>query len=150
MFRAGPLDCLSGVATKSQVVQAVVIYVAASNRKVLSSHLLPPALPASAYAVVLQVHRSMAMQGYDAVKSDVWALGVMLCVLLLGKFPFEGQEASDRTNDPLCEVSPPQDPGPVVLCCYPPPMPRCLEPIPPMSALCSVRTLGPPCKCSIM
>eukprot|EP00967_Tisochrysis_lutea_P049329 scaffold60425_cov17-Tisochrysis_lutea.AAC.1 len=26
---------------------------------------------------------------YDGTKADVWAMGVLLCVILIGKFPFE-------------------------------------------------------------
>jgi serine/threonine protein kinase len=26
---------------------------------------------------------------YDGTKVDVWAMGVLLCVILIGKFPFD-------------------------------------------------------------
>lgn len=29
---------------------------------------------------------------------DIWAAGVMLCVMLIGRFPFEGTEMSHVTN----------------------------------------------------
>eukprot|EP00798_Chlamydomonas_sp_ICE-L_P026073 gene26073-11776_t len=42
---------------------------------------------------------------YDGVKADVWAMGVLLCVTLLGKFPFEGDSVSTRgVNDPMKKV----------------------------------------------
>ena len=28
---------------------------------------------------------------YDSAKADVWSMGVLLCVMLIGKFPFEGE-----------------------------------------------------------
>lgn len=42
---------------------------------------------------------------YDGTKADVWALGVLLCVTLIGKFPFEGDSVSTRqVNDPMKKV----------------------------------------------
>ena len=43
---------------------------------------------------------------YDAAKADVWAMGVMLCVMLIGKFPFDGDSVSTRDidGDPLRAV----------------------------------------------
>lgn len=35
---------------------------------------------------------------YDGTKVDIWAAGVMLCVMLIGRFPFEGTEMSHVTN----------------------------------------------------
>lgn len=35
---------------------------------------------------------------YDGTKVDIWAAGVMLCVMLIGRFPFEGTEMSNVTN----------------------------------------------------
>jgi len=26
---------------------------------------------------------------YDGIKADVWAMGVLLCIILIGQFPFE-------------------------------------------------------------
>ena len=39
-----------------------------------------------------------APQQYDGTKVDIWAAGVMLCVMLVGRFPFEGTEMSHVTN----------------------------------------------------
>lgn len=36
--------------------------------------------------------------GYDGKKVDVWALGVLLFVMLLGQFPFESMEDSEATG----------------------------------------------------
>jgi serine/threonine protein kinase len=42
---------------------------------------------------------------YDGTKADVWAMGVLLCVMLIGKFPFEGDSISTMgVNDPLKKV----------------------------------------------
>ena len=42
---------------------------------------------------------------YDGTKADVWALGVLLCVSLIGKFPFEGDSVSTMgVNDPMKKV----------------------------------------------
>ncbi len=42
---------------------------------------------------------------YDGTKADVWALGVLLCVMLIGKFPFEGDSISTvGVNDPMKKV----------------------------------------------
>jgi serine/threonine-protein kinase SRK2 len=35
---------------------------------------------------------------YDGTKADIWAAGVMLCVMLIGRFPFEGTEMSHVTD----------------------------------------------------
>lgn len=35
---------------------------------------------------------------YDGTKADIWASGVLLCVMLIGRFPFEGTEMSNATN----------------------------------------------------
>lgn len=40
---------------------------------------------------------------YDGTKADVWAAGVMLVVMLIGRFPFEGTEMNHFTN--LDEIS---------------------------------------------
>jgi serine/threonine protein kinase len=34
-------------------------------------------------------------QGYDACKADVWSMGIMLHVLLIGSFPFEGESREE-------------------------------------------------------
>uniref|UniRef100_A0A7S0WUB7 Protein kinase domain-containing protein n=1 Tax=Chlamydomonas leiostraca TaxID=1034604 RepID=A0A7S0WUB7_9CHLO len=42
---------------------------------------------------------------YDGTKADVWAMGVLLCVVLIGKFPFEGDSVSTMgVNDPMKKV----------------------------------------------
>ncbi|KAJ9514865.1 kinase-like domain-containing protein [Haematococcus lacustris] len=42
---------------------------------------------------------------YDGTKADVWAMGVLLCVMLIGKFPFEGDSVSTMgVNDPMKKV----------------------------------------------
>ena len=42
---------------------------------------------------------------YDGTKADVWAMGVLLCVSLIGKFPFEGDSVSTMgVNDPMKKV----------------------------------------------
>jgi serine/threonine protein kinase len=42
---------------------------------------------------------------YDGRKADVWAMGVLLCVMLIGKFPFEGDSISTMgVHDPLKKV----------------------------------------------
>ena len=40
-----------------------------------------------------QITAAKMQQGktsYDGTKADIWAMGVLLCVCLIGKFPFEG------------------------------------------------------------
>eukprot|EP00195_Chlamydomonas_chlamydogama_P017435 CAMPEP_0202915134 /NCGR_PEP_ID=MMETSP1392-20130828/64899_1 /ASSEMBLY_ACC=CAM_ASM_000868 /TAXON_ID=225041 /ORGANISM="Chlamydomonas chlamydogama, Strain SAG 11-48b" /LENGTH=443 /DNA_ID=CAMNT_0049607039 /DNA_START=317 /DNA_END=1648 /DNA_ORIENTATION=- len=42
---------------------------------------------------------------YDGIKADVWAMGVLLCVALIGKFPFEGDSVSTmQVNDPMKKI----------------------------------------------
>ncbi|GAX77681.1 hypothetical protein CEUSTIGMA_g5124.t1 [Chlamydomonas eustigma] len=42
---------------------------------------------------------------YDGTKADVWAMGVLLCVSLIGKFPFEGDSVSTMgVNDPMKKI----------------------------------------------
>lgn len=42
---------------------------------------------------------------YDGTKADVWAMGVLLCVMLIGKFPFEGDSVSTMgVGDPMKKV----------------------------------------------
>eukprot|EP00955_Chlamydomonas_euryale_P023171 244132-Chlamydomonas_euryale.AAC.18 len=42
---------------------------------------------------------------YDGVKADVWAMGVLLCVMLIGKFPFEGDSVSAMgVQDPMKKI----------------------------------------------
>jgi serine/threonine protein kinase len=42
---------------------------------------------------------------YDGTKADVWAMGVLLCVMLIGKFPFEGDSVSTMgVADPMKKV----------------------------------------------
>lgn len=42
---------------------------------------------------------------YDGVKADVWAMGVLLCVMLIGKFPFEGDSVSIMgVADPMKKI----------------------------------------------
>lgn len=42
---------------------------------------------------------------YDGVKADVWAIGVLLCVMLIGKFPFEGDSVSVMgVADPMKKI----------------------------------------------
>ena len=43
--------------------------------------------------------------GYDAIKADMWACGVLLFVMLLGMFPFEHAEHPDpNSSDAHVEV----------------------------------------------
>ena len=47
-----------------------------------------------------KMHQGKAL--YDGTKADVWAMGVLLCVMLIGKFPFEGESVSTmQCNDPM-------------------------------------------------
>ena len=42
---------------------------------------------------------------YDGAKADIWAMGVMLCVMMIGKFPFEGDTLSTRNiSEPLKQL----------------------------------------------
>lgn len=42
---------------------------------------------------------------YDGTKADVWAMGVLLCVMLIGKFPFEGDSVSSMgVSDPMKKI----------------------------------------------
>ena len=42
---------------------------------------------------------------YDGTKADVWAMGVLLCVMLIGKFPFEGDSVSSMgISDPMKKI----------------------------------------------
>ncbi|GAX78594.1 hypothetical protein CEUSTIGMA_g6033.t1 [Chlamydomonas eustigma] len=42
---------------------------------------------------------------YDGAKADVWAMGVLLCVMMIGKFPFEGDTVSTTSiPDPLKQI----------------------------------------------
>lgn len=42
---------------------------------------------------------------YDGTKADVWAMGVLLCVMLIGKFPFEGDSVSTMAvTDPMKKI----------------------------------------------
>lgn len=51
-------------------------------------------------------HPGYQSSRYDGMKADVWAMGVMLTVLVLGRFPFEaGPAAGEARSDPLDAVS---------------------------------------------
>jgi serine/threonine protein kinase len=42
---------------------------------------------------------------YDGTKADIWAMGVLLCVCLIGKFPFEGDSVSTMgVSDPMKKI----------------------------------------------
>ena len=54
-------------------------------------------------AAVRHAHRCALPPPPPAPQADIWASGVLLCVMLIGRFPFEGTEMSNATN--LDEVS---------------------------------------------
>jgi serine/threonine protein kinase len=65
-------------------------------------HLL---LPACHQVTSLQIIESKIVGQYDGTKADVWAMGVLPCVLLIGKFPFEGDSVSTMAvPDPVKKI----------------------------------------------
>ena len=77
----------------------------------VSEFLSPPFLsspspPSPRAPEVIRATDKASDQAYDGAKADVWAMGVLLCVMLIGKFPFEGDTVSTRTvTDPVIKVS---------------------------------------------
>ena len=52
-----------------------------------------------------QINSKKSRCGYDAVKADVWALGVLIFVMLLGMFPFDHTDHPDpNSSDAHVEV----------------------------------------------
>ena len=66
---------------------------------------VPPFPPSPRAPEVIRATDKTSDQAYDGAKVDVWAMGVLLCVMLIGKFPFEGDTVSTRAvTDPVIKV----------------------------------------------
>ena len=48
---------------------------------------------------VINTQQTFSNFSYDALKADVWAAGVLLCVMLTGRFPYENYMLSALANN---------------------------------------------------